>query len=297
MRQRIISGAIGICLFITVLFFRDTPLFNLVISLLSVLALWEIFAATGYIKNKLLLILCEIFAAIVPFFRGPYFNLSSRTACLLFILCLFALMLFDHNKIRLEQVGLCFMMSVIIPFAFSTLVYLRDMYKEVGRHNLQYMDGLFFIILATAGAWVPDIGAYFIGRVLGRHKLAPNISPKKTVEGAVGGLLCNVVFFILYGLLYQAVVRGQILRWLDLEDHYYPTAHVSILALALISIACTAASILGDLSASFIKRSCNIKDFGNILPGHGGVLDRFDSFLLVAPLTYVIACYVPIIIR
>lgn len=274
MTKRIISAAIGIALFITVLIVSDTfkYTFNAVVSILSVISVGEIFVATKYVNNKPLLYTSLIFAAAVPFFRTPYFNLPSKAVCFLYVVVLFAIMIKNKDKVKLEQIGLVYMLSTLIPFAFSFLVYLRDTGFNT-QFGLAKRDGVFLLLVACAGAWLADTGAYFIGRFLGKHKLAPEISPKKTVEGFIGGVVVDVVGMAVIGLVY--------------EKYFSAGGIVNIPLLMVIAFFCAFAGTLGDLSASFIKRSCNIKDFGHIMPGHGGVLDRFDSVMLVAPLTYV----------
>lgn len=273
MKQRIISAAIGIALFITVMFANSVPfVFNAVISIVAVMAIWELFVATKYVSNKPLLITCMAFAAIVPFFRDPYFNLASKTSCFLFIFILFIIMIKNKDSLRMEQIGLVFMMCTLIPFSFSSLIYLRDLSLDPHMH-LWRRDGVFLVILAAIGAWIADAGAYFVGKAFGKHKLSPEISPNKTVEGFVGGIVFNMVAFVVACIAFQ------------LYDHSVAFNYPLLLILAIF---CACAGTVGDLAASFIKRSCHIKDFGRIMPGHGGVLDRFDSMLMVAPLLYVV---------
>ena len=119
-----------------------------------------------------------------------------------------------------------------------------------------------------------DTGGYFVGRFLGKHKLAPTISPKKTVEGFIGGIVVDIVSLIAAGLIYETWFAGG-----DIKVNY--------VLLGIMGAVTAVMGTLGDLSASFIKRSCDVKDFGNIMPGHGGVLDRFDSVMLVAPTVYI----------
>lgn len=277
MGKRLLSAAIGIALFVAVLFLNDNYhfVFNILISVISVISIWEIFAATKYIENKALLIVSLVFAATVPFFRTPYFNVASKSACFIYVILLFLIMLIDHKKVHFEEIGTTFMMCTLLPFAFSSLIYLRNLGLD-SQYGLVKRDGVFFIVMACAGAWIADTGAFFTGKLFGKHKLAPEISPKKTVEGFIGGVIFNIIGFICAGLLYEYI------------DPY--AAKVNVLAMAIIGFVCAFAGTIGDLSASFIKRSCNIKDFGNIMPGHGGILDRFDSVMMVAPLMYVTVC-------
>ena len=125
--------------------------------------------------------------------------------------------------------------------------------------------GLFLVLLAVVGPWISDTGAYFIGRLFGRHKLFPTLSPKKTVEGALGGLLLTMIIagFFAHGFL-----------------------GFGIAASAMLGAAISTFSQAGDLFESALKRLLNLKDLGNLLPGHGGILDRMDSLLFSAPAVY-----------
>ena len=132
----------------------------------------------------------------------------------------------------------------------------------------------------TVAAWIADTAAYFVGRAFGKHKLCPLISPHKTVEGAIGGVFFAVLFFVLFCFGYSKLRSG---------------VHISYLAATIDGAVCAVMGIVGDLMASVVKRQRGIKDFGHIMPGHGGVMDRFDSFLFVAPTLYLILQVLPIV--
>lgn len=267
MKQRLLTAAIGLTLLLVIMFFFHTWIFNIAIALVAGIAVWELLQAAGYSKNKLLSALSLLFAVLVPFFRTPKFNLVSLIGVLLYLLGLFTIMLYQHETIRFEEIGTVFMISLLVPFSLSTMIYIRDQFAR---------DGLFFVLLAIGGGWLADAGGYFIGRFFGKHKLAPKISPNKTVEGAIGGVVFNVVFFMLLGLIYYLC---QMLAGVTVEVHY--------IRIGLLGAVFSVISMLGDLSASLVKRQCGVKDFGAIFPGHGGVMDRFDSVLFVAPCMYV----------
>ncbi len=267
MKQRLLTAAIGLTLLLVIMFFFHTWIFNIAIALVAGIAVWELLQATGYSKNKLLSALSLLFAVLVPFFRTPKFNLVSLIGVLLYLLGLFTIMLYQHETIRFEEIGTVFMISLLVPFSLSTMIYIRDQFAR---------DGLFFVLLAIGGGWLADAGGYFIGRFFGKHKLAPKISPNKTVEGAIGGVVFNIVFFMLLGLIYYLC---QMLAGVTVEVHY--------IRIGLLGAVFSVISMLGDLSASLVKRQCGVKDFGAIFPGHGGVMDRFDSVLFVAPCMYV----------
>lgn len=139
---------------------------------------------------------------------------------------------------------------------------------------------MFYVIIAVFAAWVSDVGAFAAGSLWGKHKLCPSISPKKTVEGLIGGFILNIAAMLVFGLVFS---------W-----SYGGTVPVNYLTLGLIGLFGSALSVVGDLSFSLIKRSCHIKDFSNILPGHGGILDRFDSVIFVAPFVLLLVQVLPI---
>jgi len=130
--------------------------------------------------------------------------------------------------------------------------------------------GKYLLIFTLFATWATDTFAYFTGLGLGKNKLCPRISPKKTVEGSIGGVVGSLVTGIVVGMVFT---------------HSY-NLEIGYLHYTVISLLCGITSQIGDLSASSIKRFCNIKDFGRILPGHGGILDRFDSILFTVPVVY-----------
>jgi len=138
--------------------------------------------------------------------------------------------------------------------------------------------------MILGSAWFSDTCAYFVGRFFGKHKMAPVISPKKTIEGLIGGLIgsvfCNMGLAWLY--TYALGTMGS-------------RCHVNYPMIAAVTFLGAVVSVIGDLGASAVKRQCGIKDFGNIMPGHGGVMDRFDSVLLASPVVYLLSCFIPLI--
>lgn len=132
-------------------------------------------------------------------------------------------------------------------------------------------------------AWSTDIAALFTGMMFGKHKLAPVISPKKTVEGAIGGFIISVLVSL--GLIYCYQYFG---------GFRHAVVEINYIHAFIACVCCSVISVFGDLSFSIIKRHCNIKDFGKIMPGHGGVLDRFDSIIFVSPFLCLFVYFFPI---
>ena len=173
---------------------------------------------------------------------------------------LFVFHLFRYKKRPVTDVMFAYGGTVIIGLAMMCLSRLSC---------LQGVYTSFYIILALACPWLADSAAYFTGSALGKHKLCPGISPKKTVEGAIGGALGSVVGSMLVGLVFQFIV--------------YRNVIVNFPVLLVIGVYCAVVSVFGDLVFSLIKRECKIKDYGSIMPGHGGMLDRFDSVIFTVP--------------
>lgn len=271
MKQRVMSGAILILFCVAVIVFDKTfPLaLNIAVAVISAAAVYEIVKALGMEKKWFLCLPALAAAAAVPFCQGVtrFFVYS------LFTLLLFSVMLAYHDEVTFKEVGVLYSMVVLIPSALSTMISMRELNPE---------HGMYYVLVAVFSAWVADAGAYFIGTFFGKHKLCSAISPKKTVEGAVGGMIANVAVLMLSGLILSQGIYGGAVT-------------VSYLGLFLAGFLGAPISILGDLSFSLIKRSCHIKDFGQVIPGHGGILDRFDSVIFTAPFVYLLASVLPLV--
>lgn len=286
MAKRIISALVGIVLFAGVvtasLYFRYT--FSIFVALLNCVAVWEVFSAVKMADKKPMLFGAMLMGAAMPFLSA--FQSYTFAVCFLYIVFNFAYMIFHHKQLRMEKVMLAGGLSVILSASFSTLCRMFDMGID-GRYGMIEADGIFLLVFSCAVAWLADTGAYFTGVFFGKHKLCPEISPKKTVEGFVGGVVFNVVFSVLLALAYQMT--------------FAKGGKINLVLAAAIAFFAAFAGTLGDLTASVLKRECGIKDYGKIMPGHGGVLDRFDSVFLTAPLTYLFieatGAYFPLIIR
>ncbi len=274
MKQRVISALVALCVLVMVLFFYNTIVFNAAIAIISVVAVFELLCATKYVSNRVMVLASLVYAAIVPFFGTIPMARFPIYVTLGYFVVLFAILLFQHTKVKFEELTIAFFVSLVVPLGFSILVYIRDHYDH----------GLFYTLLVCVAAWIADSAAYFVGRAFGKHKLCPLISPHKTVEGAIGGVFFAVVFFLLFCWGYSLFRENQDIL-----------VHISYGAAAFDGAFCAVVGIVGDLMASVIKRQRGIKDFGNIMPGHGGVMDRFDSFLFVAPTLYLILQVFPIV--
>lgn len=277
MKVRIISSLGGLAILFVVLSFYDTIALNIALSVIAVMAVDEMLEASGIIRNLPLSATTFVFAGIIPFYN--YFRIRAfiPALSLAVILVMFCILLHQHQSTRIEQLTFSFLMAALIAASLTLLAVMRD------RFGLP--AGLFGAVVVLVSSWMSDTGAYFAGVKFGKHKLAPLISPKKTVEGVVGGVVVAMLSLLAAGYIYSLYAAYM---WdISMEVNY--------LYLAIFAPFLTAVSILGDLSASVIKRQFGIKDFGKIMPGHGGVLDRFDSVLLVCPVVYFLMRWIPLI--
>ena len=169
----------------------------------------------------------------------------------------------------------------ILGFTDVASVFMSVTYVTVSFTSMsltRYMkNGVYIFVLVFVAAWMCDIFAYFTGRIFGKHKLAPHLSPKKTIEGSIGGILFSVLGCVLYGIVVEQAT--------DLNASY--------VTLALIGLVLSVISQIGDLWASLIKREYGVKDYSQMMPGHGGIMDRFDSILAISTVLMALAMAFP----
>ena len=270
MKRRIITAIVAIMIFAPICIFSKYIILPIAMGILAAIGVYEISKCMGFNKELGLTIPIYIVALALPTLR--YF-LSGKTkpnsvfmlyamACA-FLLVVYALMyvMFTKNKYKLSDALTLVALSVYVIGCFVAVVMVR--YTD----TVPKQGAVMFPIIFLA-AWICDTFAYFTGKFFGKHKLIPEISPKKTVEGAIGGVVFTLLTLIGYGCLIKFAFK--------INDISF--VHFVILGLVLPVV-----SQIGDLIASCIKRQYDVKDFGNVFPGHGGVLDRFDSPMLVAP--------------
>jgi len=272
MRQRVISGALCVVVLALVLCFYKTLVLEAALCVLSAVAVYELLTADGFLKHKPFLYAGVLAAALVPY--------AERLRLVPVVIALFlayvvVLLLRYHSSIGFEKVCFLVVATLGISLSFNCILLLRNNFEN---------SGLFYILVAFGGAWFADTGAFFTGKFLGKHKLSPVISPKKTVEGAVGGVVSNILLICLLAFVYQKICASAGMQ-----------VSVSYLNLSVLAVAVAFAGMAGDLIASVIKRQIGIKDYGKIIPGHGGIMDRFDSILFTAPVIYFVTRFVTII--
>ncbi len=266
MRTRIISAVVAIAVFIAVVYFLPPVCFALAVSVICAVAAYELTAKSGIVKLAPLSAVSCAFAASAPFLVSlPAFEKYALVYLFAAVVAFFAVWLFNYGKANLVMVLTSFFAGAVLSLMFSFIVRIYAL-----------ENGKILILLPFLAAWMTDTGAYFTGVFLGKHKLCEKISPKKTVEGAIGGIVTCVVAIVAFAYFLKLPVN-------------YVSFGVGALVLSLLAQA-------GDLSFSIIKREYNIKDYGNIMPGHGGVLDRFDSTMFTVPATYVLLMIIGIIV-
>jgi phosphatidate cytidylyltransferase len=256
-RQRVISGVIGAAVLIAVLL-SDKIILNIGVALAAFIALLEMYTAVGLAKN-LPLKLLGLAASFAFTYAYSLDNKLLMPVMYLYISALFGLYMSGGNDLKLHDISKMFFITVYICFFLGHLVFIRRL--ELGR----YLIWTVFI-----GAFLTDTFAYIVGKAFGKHALCPRLSPRKTVEGSAGGLAGCALGMVAYGVIMRFCF--------DLGVHY--------LNLILLGLVSSAAAQFGDLAASKIKRQYGIKDYGAVMPGHGGVMDRFDSVIFTAPVVY-----------
>lgn len=267
MKTRLITSLVGIVVFFLVLL---TPpiVFQLATVIVTGIATYEIYSVTG-IAKKLPLALSGCFGiAFCALLGCMHLNdrLVTYDVCLFcltaYIAFMFCIMVFDHKNVKLADAATAFFVSTFVAVLFSYLIPLREA-----------ENGIFIIIAIFAATWCADSGAYFIGVRFGKHKMAPVLSPKKSWEGFFGGILGSVVGMLIYATILNLVLN------VDCNEP----------ALILTAVGCAILGPVSDIATSAIKREFGVKDYGTLFPGHGGILDRFDSVLLTTPFVYFIS--------
>ncbi|MBQ9859926.1 MAG: CDP-archaeol synthase [Clostridia bacterium] len=281
MKTRIISGLVGTVVLFAVLLCPWTWVLTLVLAAAAAVAVYELLHNTGIVKSKLLLWGSMAFAALEVWAGNRAVELANHNymlnpplAVLLSVIKALPLLL------PLAYTLFTLLLFVVFRKSFVWKGFGLTLYATVGFTALAALwdspiFGVEYVLLPLVIAWMSDTGAYFTGVFFGKHKMAPVISPKKTWEGFFGGWVISVASTALYGVICNAL-RNPISSF-----------RIDIVLFAVMAAVLAPLSVVGDLLASIIKRRCGIKDYGNLMPGHGGVMDRFDSVVFIAPLTYI----------
>lgn len=267
MLVRIISATVLIPVLIVFLVWLPKVCTAILFGVICAIGAYELLKGTGLVK-QVRLIIYSMFSAfalsLVSFYGSSY---PWFLGCLfVFVALLFAELLISKAKLPVRNLAVCLVGGFVIPMLLCAVV--RIFASDNGR---------MLVYAPFIAAFASDTGAYFVGKFLGKHKLAPVISPKKTVEGFLGGLGSAVIVMLIYCLVLQFAC--------SLRVNYFYALIYGLLG--------SAAGVFGDLSFSAIKRQVGIKDYGKLIPGHGGILDRFDSVIIVAPLLELLMVLIP----
>lgn len=258
MKQRIITGVIAAVLFIGITLYGSWP-FSLLILLLAGIGMYELLRMRKMERSFIGLIgyVLAIIIALPEHWMKALEPFTKTDAIILAVLLLLVVTVIHKNKTEYNDISFVLFSSLYVGFGFYYLVETRILENGV--------QLLFFILFMI---WATDSGAYFVGKSMGRRKLWPVISPNKTIEGAVGGVFFSIVVAV---ICYAA-------SFVDF----------SLMPILIISVLVGVFGQIGDLAESAFKRIYDVKDSGNLLPGHGGILDRLDSALFVFPLLHVL---------
>ncbi len=282
MKTRIVSGLVGTVILFAVLLCPVSWLFAMVLAVAAAVAVYELLHNTGRVSDKVLVYGSMLFAALEVlavfhsrelllhnYVENPpmalWLSFSHLLPLLLpvaYALFLMLTLLAGHQTTDITVGGYTFFMTAYATVGFSALAALRVLNDA----------GLYYVLLPMVISWMSDTGAYFVGTFLGKHKMTPVISPKKSWEGFFGGWMISVGLTAVYAVICNALLA--------------PETTVSLMQFTIMAAVLAPLSVCGDLFASVIKRQSGIKDYGNLMPGHGGVMDRFDSVVFIAPLVY-----------
>lgn len=271
MKTRVITAAVLVPVLLVIFLAAPKIVAALIWGVLLAIGAYELLYRTELVRNTALVTTSAVMAFGVTLWS--YFGGSDAWGILgvmAFLMVLFSQMMMSHVKVRFERICMCVVAGLVVPYLLSSLIRIHVM-----------RTGKFMVLIPFIVAFSSDAGAYFAGRFFGQHKLAPVISPHKTLEGAIGGMICAVVAMLLYALILSLPVGA-----LNFNVNYMGAILYGLLG--------SLVGIMGDLCFSVIKRQTGIKDYGNLIPGHGGVLDRFDSMVLVAPLMEALILLIPV---
>lgn len=271
MKTRILAATALLPLLLIIVLLAPGICTAVLFGAMAVIGVYELLWNTGMVKHLRLNIYTMVMAFLVAIWS--YFGANRGVAMLgitLFLVALFGEMMHDFEAVQFRDLTLCLFSGLLVPFLLCSLVRIHTMYL-----------GRFMILVPFVAAFLSDTGAYFAGRAFGKHKLAPKVSPNKTIEGVVGGVISAVVGMLIYGLVLRLAFKFRV---------YFGYALVY-------GILGSLGGVFGDLCFSVIKRQTGIKDYGNLIPGHGGILDRFDSMMIVGPLMEALLMIIPLAVR
>ncbi len=270
LKPRLITAAIGIPLVLLAIILSEFwhPLLSIMLGIATALMIGEYLYGKKLLNNLFVTIPCMLFGFGMCVLAGtPYIYI------LIFALILieFIVIIIRHEHMVYSDLAYALTGTLVITFGTGSIAYVCQTGLSLS----------FFFVVTFLLPWMADTGGFFVGATLGKHKLCPKISPKKTVEGAIGGVVFCIAAAVGMGFLFRYLIT--------------PGITIHFLPLIIIGACDAVLSIIGDLSFSLIKRSISIKDYGSIFPGHGGMLDRFDSIIFTVPMVLIVNTYLPLL--
>lgn len=258
-RTRLISGIVLVIIAAVLLYFGDIVLLC-GLTVISLIGLYELNKITGCEKNLLGIIsyiFTVLYYAIAYISKGSSADVIPAIFFVAYLMMLMIVYVFAFPKYNSKQVSM----------VFFGLIYVSVMLSYIFR--IRMLDNGYLVWLVFLASWGCDTCAYAVGILIGKHKMSPKLSPKKSIEGAVGGVAGSALLGVVFALVFK--------------EHLVNVLPDPVAGCAIICVVGSLISMIGDLAASAIKRNNDIKDYGKLIPGHGGILDRFDSVIFVAP--------------
>jgi len=273
MKNRVIFGILFGLVGIALVIFPFSPLPDVVVFILTLMAVFELEKSVG-VKNKFVLIVSLLFSALTLGYHGYSgmigFDIPILPIVITYCIIMLVTIVADFGKTKFEHAGMAILFSLIMPTATGCFLRMRNFVDVFDSITIGHIR--FLVWFTLAGAVFADTFALFAGIKFGKHKLCPRVSPKKTVEGAIGGVIGSAVINIIALFVCDRLC--------------YSKFPLPVWFMIILSFVVPVVSMFGDLIASTIKRNYGIKDFGNLIPGHGGIMDRLDSISIVAPFVY-----------
>lgn len=280
MKVRLISAFAALGVLFLAIYFYDKIILKCMAAFVCGLGTYELFNAKKLTKHKGLLYASVGFSAVMMFINIYISATATLIVTIVYVMYSLFYLVAKHNEVSIEDIcyGLVTTGMATIP------LHLMMMIRDGGSPQF----GVYYLMVTFGSAWWADTGAYFAGTFLGKHKLAPNISPKKTVEGVIGGLVVGILGNLLIAFLFSFASLT-----IAPAGYFAQEMHINVMEIVIATPVLCLVGVVGDLVASVIKRQLDIKDFGNIMPGHGGVMDRFDSVTFISPIVYCLYLYMP----
>lgn len=269
MKKRVVTALVLVPVLFLITLAAPKIVAAVVWGLLLMVGVYELLYCTGLVRHPRMV----LYSAVMAFMSSiwSYYGSNQAVGMLIFLVfwtLLFSELMANHVKISVEMVMACIFAGAVVPYLLSAIIRIHVM-----------SSGRYLILIPFVVAFMSDAGAYYAGTLFGKHKLAPVVSPNKTVEGVVGGLVSAVLGMLIYAVIMQLGFK--------LRIHYGAAILYGLLGSGI--------GVIGDLCFSIIKRQSGLKDYGNLLPGHGGFFDRFDSVVTVAPLIEALILLFPVV--